>query len=163
MQVVGQTVISCPTCPVVTVTGGVDGDTIDTDIGRIRLYGVDTPERGERCFTEATEATRRLAGSQVRVEDGPRLTDRYDRRLAYVYDASCNSIDVRLVPNDVNPRNNVPVPSPPAGEGQDEGLGLEGPRCQASRTASRLWRDHPHLRLSRQGRGNVTRNNAARH
>ncbi len=97
VQVVGQTVISCPTCPTVAVIGVVDGDTIDTEIGRIRLYGVDTPERGERCFTEATDVTRRLAGSQVRIEDGPRATDRYDRRLAYVYDASGNSIDVQLI------------------------------------------------------------------
>ena len=37
MQVVGQTAISCPTCPAVTVTGVADGDTIDTSIGRIRL------------------------------------------------------------------------------------------------------------------------------
>jgi hypothetical protein len=29
--------------------------------------------------------------------DGPRLTDAFDRRLAYVYDASGNSIDVQLV------------------------------------------------------------------
>ncbi len=93
VQVAGQTVISCQTCP--SVAGVVDGGTIDTSAGRIRFYGVDTPERGERCFTKATEATRRLAGSQVRLEDGPRLTDRYDRRLAYVYDV--DSIDVRLV------------------------------------------------------------------
>jgi micrococcal nuclease len=92
-----QTVINCPDCPLVDVNRVIDGDTIDTNIGRVRFYGVDTPERGEACFSEATAATERLAGSHVRLEDGPRLTDSFDRRLAYVYDASGNSIDVQLV------------------------------------------------------------------
>ena len=43
----------------------VDGDTVDVDIDlgfgmilskqRIRLYGIDTPENGEKCFYESTE------------------------------------------------------------------------------------------------------------
>jgi hypothetical protein len=81
----------------VDVTGIVDGDTIDTSIGRVRFFGVDAPERGEQCFTEATEFTRSLVGNQIRLEDGPRLEDSFGRRLAYVYDASGNSIDVQLI------------------------------------------------------------------
>jgi endonuclease YncB( thermonuclease family) len=81
----------------VEVTGVVDGDTIDTSIGRVRFFGVDTPERGEQCFTEATEFTRLLVGNQVRLEDGPRLEDTYGRRLAYVFGSSGNSIDVQLI------------------------------------------------------------------
>ena len=92
-----QTVINCAACPLVDVTRVIDGDTIDTSIGRVRFYGIDTPERGEACFSEATAATERLAGSKVRLEDGPRFTDSFGRRLAYVYDASGNSIDVQLV------------------------------------------------------------------
>jgi len=92
-----QTVIFCADCLLVDVTRVIDGDTLDTSIGRVRFYGIDTPERGEACFSEATAATERLTGSQVRLEDGPRLTDSFDRRLAYVYDASGNSIDVQLV------------------------------------------------------------------
>ena len=92
-----QTVINCAACPLADVTRVIDGDTLDTSIGRVRFYGIDTPERGEACFSEATAATERLAGGQVRLEDGPRLTDSFDRRLAYVYDASGNSIDVQLV------------------------------------------------------------------
>ena len=92
-----QTVINCAECPLVDVTRVIDGDTLDSSIGRVRFYGVDTPERGEACFSEATAATERLAGSSVRLEDGPRLTDSFNRRLAYVYDASGNSIDVQLV------------------------------------------------------------------
>ena len=92
-----QTVISCPDCLLVNVTNVVDGATFDTGVGRVRVFGVDTPERGDTCFSEATAATERLTGSQVRLEDGPRLTDSFGRRLGYVYDASGNSIDVQLV------------------------------------------------------------------
>ena len=91
------TSIFCPGCQLVDVTGVVDGDTIDTNIGRVRFFGVDTPERGEACYTEATEFTRLLVGNQVRLEDGPRLEDTYGRRLAYVYDASGNSLNVQLI------------------------------------------------------------------
>jgi len=42
---------------------------------RIRLNGVDTPERGEPCFLEATERFKELAGDAVRIEHGPRLSD----------------------------------------------------------------------------------------
>jgi len=81
----------------VEVTGIVDGDTIDTSIGRVRFFGIDTPERGDVCFAEATDFTRLLVGRQVRLEDGPRLEDSFGRRLAYVYDPFGNSIDVQLV------------------------------------------------------------------
>jgi len=55
------TSIFCPGCKLVDVTGIVDGDTIDTSIGRVRFFGIDTPERGEACFTEATEFARMLS------------------------------------------------------------------------------------------------------
>ena len=38
---------------------------------RVRLFGVDTPEQGERCYSEATERLKELAGDTVRVELGP--------------------------------------------------------------------------------------------
>jgi hypothetical protein len=76
----------------------IDGDTLDlTDGTRVRLYGVDTPERGEPCFTEATDRLRQLAGSTVRLENGPRATDSFGRRLAYAYRIDGFSIDVILI------------------------------------------------------------------
>ena len=72
--------IRCSDCPAVQVVGIVDGDTLDTARGRARLFRVDTLERGQRCATEATERLRQLAGDTVRLEDGPRLTDRYGGR-----------------------------------------------------------------------------------
>ena len=51
----------------------IDGDTLDLANGtRIRVFGIDTPERGERCYSEATERLRQLAGDSVRLKDGPR-------------------------------------------------------------------------------------------
>ena len=75
----------------------IDGDTFDSERGRVRLYGMDTPERGERCFSEATERLRELAGDRVRVEKGPRVVDPFGRLLFYVYTVDGKSIDEILV------------------------------------------------------------------
>ena len=79
------------------ITKVIDGDTLDTSLGRVRFFGVDTPERGKSCFQEATNFTRIAAGDKVRLETGPRRTDIYGRRLAYVYDSSGDSIDAQLI------------------------------------------------------------------
>lgn len=71
----------------VLVVGIVDGDTIDVDTGeRIRLIGVDTPERGRCGAAEATAATRSLvANKEVVLTPGARDDrDRYGRALRYV-------------------------------------------------------------------------------
>ena len=87
----------CTDCQLVDVTKVIDGDTLDTSVGRVRFFGIDTPERGEQCFQEATNFTRIAAGTKVRLETGPRPTDSYGRRLAYVYDSSGDSIDAQLI------------------------------------------------------------------
>ena len=70
----------------------IDGDTLEVLIAgtkhRVRLFGVDTPERGERCYKAATERTRHLSGDMVRIESGPRSEDRYGRLLFYLYTLS---------------------------------------------------------------------------
>ena len=79
----------------------IDGDTLDVLISdvahRVRLFGVDTPERGERCYNEATERLRQLAGDLVRIEPGPRTEDTYGRLLFYLYTPSGESIDETLI------------------------------------------------------------------
>jgi endonuclease YncB( thermonuclease family) len=94
---IGRSPINCTDCPLVDVIEVIDGDTIDTSIGRVRFYGIDAPERGEECAVLATTAARRLVGSEVRLEDGPRITDDGGRRLAYVFSPVGNSIDSQLV------------------------------------------------------------------
>ena len=74
--------LRCPDCESVSVSRIIDGDTlVVTGIGRVRLYGIDAPEVGERCSGDATEELRRLAGGRVRVEEGPRLIDPFGRGL----------------------------------------------------------------------------------
>ena len=65
----------------------IDGDTVQLrGVGRVRLIGVDTPERG-RCFEDAsTRFTQgRIGGRRVRYELGEEKEDRYGRTLAYLY------------------------------------------------------------------------------
>ena len=92
-----STNLRCPDCETIPVTRIIDGDTFVSGETRIRLYGMDTPEIGEKCADEATERLRKLAGDTVRVERGPRPTDVYGRSLAYVYTESGLSIDELLV------------------------------------------------------------------
>jgi micrococcal nuclease len=84
-----------------TVTNVVDGDTIDVMIDgaeeRVRYYGIDTPERGVACFTEATERNRELVGDTVLLLPDARDRDRYGRLLRYVFDADGDSIDAQLI------------------------------------------------------------------
>ena len=89
--------LQCTDCQLVDVTKVIDGDTLDTSVGRVRFFGIDTPEKGDLCFQEATNFTRIAAGSKVRIENGPRQTDSYGRRLAYVYESSGDSIDAQLI------------------------------------------------------------------
>lgn len=68
----------------------IDGDTIEVELGgreyRLRYIGVDTPERGEPYYAEATEANRQLVEGQpiILVKDVSE-TDRFGRLLRYVY------------------------------------------------------------------------------
>ncbi len=92
-----QTVIACPDCPVENVVEVIDGDTIVGPSGRVRMYGIDAPEIGGRCYAEATAALTRLAGDQVRAQSGPRPTGQFGRRLAYLFDMNGNSLEVQLI------------------------------------------------------------------
>ena len=76
-----------------TVTHVVDGDTLDVRLTsgkteRIRLIGIDTPERGDCYFSQATARARQLAMSKQVVLRGDATQDtrdRYGRLLAYVW------------------------------------------------------------------------------
>ena len=79
----------------------IDGDTIDVLIDggeeRVRYFGVDTPERGERCFDEATERNEALVGEEVLLLSDLRERDEFDRLLRYVFTPAVESVDARLV------------------------------------------------------------------
>ncbi len=70
-----------------TVTNVVDGDTVDVEgVGRIRVIGIDTPERGACGYESATQAMSVLVlGRQVSLVPGATEdADRYGRLLRYV-------------------------------------------------------------------------------
>lgn len=73
-----------------TVTHIVDGDTIkvaiDGTIETIRYIGVNAPERGEDGYEDAILVNRRLVdGKHVRMEADKQDTDKYGRKLRYVW------------------------------------------------------------------------------
>jgi len=64
-----------------------DGDTMVLNNGRtVRYIGIDTPEKDELFFREATEANREmLRGKKISLEYDIEKQDRYGRALAYVW------------------------------------------------------------------------------
>jgi endonuclease YncB( thermonuclease family) len=78
----------------------IDGDTIKLQSGEtIRYLGIDTPEKGEPLFDEATELNRSLlAGKSIVFESDITDKDRYGRLLRYVFaDDIC--VNLELVRN----------------------------------------------------------------
>ena len=79
----------------------IDGDTIDVRIAgreeRVRYYGVDTTERGEDCFGEATDRNEALAGGTVLLLPDARDRDRFGRLLRYVFTQDGESIEAALI------------------------------------------------------------------
>jgi len=74
-------------CITDTVTKIIDGDTIDTKQYRVRLALVDTPEKYESGFSDATSFTSNLCpvGSSILIDqdDGQKI-DKYGRIIAKV-------------------------------------------------------------------------------
>lgn len=89
-----------------TVISWIDGDTVDTDQGRVRVLGINTPEMREQCqpAQAAKEAAAQLAPPGQRVKlvnpESVQDTDKYGRLLRYVdvaptgVNSSPTSVDV---------------------------------------------------------------------
>lgn len=72
------------------VTNIVDGDTLDVaECGRIRLALVDTPERGQEGYENATDFTRAVcpvgANATVDIDSGQPMDTTGTRRVAVVF------------------------------------------------------------------------------
>ena len=84
------------------VTDVIDGDTIDVARGdtrmTVRLIGINTPERGECWYAEATEALVELVGSgPVWLYVDTTDVDQFDRALRYVVNADRDDVGGLLV------------------------------------------------------------------
>lgn len=80
----------------IVVTRVIDGDTVDVTGGdRVRLIGIDSPEKGQCGFTEAQQALASMVeGKAVKLIPGARTdTDRYGRLLRYI---EIDGIDANL-------------------------------------------------------------------
>lgn len=76
--------------PTFRVVWVADGDTLEVEIDgreeRVRLIGIDAPERGACFAAEATTALRELVeGEEVALESDTSDRDRYERLLRYVH------------------------------------------------------------------------------
>lgn len=70
----------------VLITRVIDGDTVELENDdRVRLLGIDTPEKGQLLFSEASERLRELVeGKSVLLESDQTDRDKYDRLLRTV-------------------------------------------------------------------------------
>jgi endonuclease YncB( thermonuclease family) len=67
------------------LTRVIDGDTIDTNLGKIRLLGVNTPEKKERGYEEAANFLQQFQGKEISLERINEDKDKYGRLLRYVF------------------------------------------------------------------------------
>lgn len=86
----------------VEVINVIDGDTLRVEAAdgtelTVRVFGIDTPERGEACYSEATNRLRDLAGDSILLLPDVRLQDPGGRELRYVFTAEGASIDAALL------------------------------------------------------------------
>lgn len=78
----------------VEVTQVLDGDTIEVnDNLTVRMLGINSPDRSQKGWEEATEYLRDLVeGEEVRLEYDTYQDDQYGRILAYVWEKCKNSV-----------------------------------------------------------------------
>ncbi|HIH09446.1 MAG TPA: hypothetical protein HA254_02140 [Candidatus Diapherotrites archaeon] len=81
-----------------TVSNVIDGDTIKLSNGEtVRLIGINAPESGQMCSTEATSKLGELAlGKEITLEKDIEESDQYGRLLRYVY-ASQIHINMEMI------------------------------------------------------------------
>jgi endonuclease YncB( thermonuclease family) len=77
----------------------IDGDTVESDIGNIRLLGINTPERGEIYYEGAKKFLEsRIFNKTVELEFGKDKRDKYNRTLAYLF-LDGKNINIEIVKN----------------------------------------------------------------
>jgi endonuclease YncB( thermonuclease family) len=133
-----------------TVLRWLDGDTVETDRGRVRLVGVDTPEVTDECSRadKATANAERLAprGAVVTLRDPSSVqdTDKYGRLLRYVevngHDVGYSQIREGLGVARYDGTDGYDShPRQAAYHAASQGKPSEDPRCYAAAAAAAAW------------------------
>lgn len=82
-----------------TLVSVIDGDTVETAAGTVRLIGIDSPERGECGYAEASAELEKLlspgATVVLKLPEGQNDTDRHGRLIRYV--ETTDGVDAGLV------------------------------------------------------------------
>jgi len=76
----------------------IDGDTIETDLGDIRLLGINTPEKSDYLYQEAKDYLRKIENKTIYVLRDNMDKDKYDRLLRYVFYEN-NMLNLELLEN----------------------------------------------------------------
>lgn len=91
-----------------TVITWVDGDTVVTTSGKVRLIGVDASDNHRRCYPKAKQATEAAAalapaGSTITLVNPNSVVDqdKYGRLLAYVQTADSTDVGYQLLREDL--------------------------------------------------------------
>lgn len=87
------------------VTRVVDGDTVyvrcGNEFAKVRLLNIDTPERGQYLYNEATNAMERLINDQpvylAFETPGQPSYGKYKRLLAYLYNAEGENLNLEMI------------------------------------------------------------------
>lgn len=67
------------------ITRVIDGDTIETDLGKVRLLGINTPEKNKKGYEEAKIYLQQFEGKEVDLIRTKENKDKYGRLLRYVF------------------------------------------------------------------------------
>lgn len=67
------------------LTEVTDGDTIETDLGKVRLLGINTPEKNRGGYEEAKDFLLNFRGKEIELVKLKEDKDQYGRLLRYVF------------------------------------------------------------------------------
>lgn len=67
------------------LTRVIDGDTIETDLGKIRLLGINTPEKNQEGYQQAKDFLKQFENKSITLEKTIEDKDMYGRFLRYVF------------------------------------------------------------------------------
>lgn len=86
----------------------VDGDTVSTTLGTVRMIGIDTPEKGTCGYGVAARRAQAIApaGSRIRLDNPTSVVDRdgYGRKLRYVQTTAGRDVGLAQVKDGASAR-----------------------------------------------------------